>query len=146
MKIKITPNEFNPWSSLQDYEKKLISQHGKSGAIATFVGTMRDYNEGDSVEAMFLEHYPGMTENYLEKISQTALKRWDILDTLIIHRVGEIQPAETIVLVAAWAGHRTPAFEACRFLIEELKFKAPFWKRETLSNDKGERWVEKNTH
>ena len=146
MEIKITPNEFNPWSSLQDYEKTLVAQHGKSGAVTTFVGTMRDYNEGDSVEAMFLEHYSGMTENYLQKISETALKRWDILDTLIIHRVGEIQPAETIVLVAAWAGHRTPAFDACRFLIEELKFKAPFWKRETLSNDSGERWVEKNTH
>ena len=146
MEIKITPNEFNPWSSLQDYEKKLVAQHGKSGAVATFVGTMRDYNEGDSVEAMFLEHYPGMTANYLKNISETALKRWDILDTFIIHRVGEIQPAETIVLVAAWAGHRTPAFEACRFLIEELKFKAPFWKRETLTNDNGERWVEKNTN
>jgi molybdopterin synthase catalytic subunit len=144
MTIEITPNQFNPWSSLQAYEKNL--QHGKSGAVATFVGTMRDYNDGDSIEAMFLEHYPGMTENYLQKISETALQRWDILDTFIIHRVGEIQPGETIVLVAVWAGHRAPAFEACRFLIEELKFKAPFWKRETLSNDNGERWVEKNTN
>jgi molybdopterin synthase catalytic subunit len=145
MEIKITPNEFNPWSSLQAYEKNLIAQYGKSGAVTTFIGTMRDYNDGNSVESMFLEHYSGMTENYLQKISETALQRWDILDTFIIHRIGEIQPGETIVLVAVWAGHRAPAFEACRFLIEELKFKAPFWKRETLSNNDGVRWVEENT-
>ena len=146
MSIEITSKEFNPWNSLQAYEKNLVALHGKSGAVATFVGTMRDYNDGDSVQAMFLEHYPDMTEKYLQKISDTALKRWDILDTFIIHRVGEILPGETIVLVAVWAGHRAPAFEACRFLIEELKFKAPFWKRETLSNDNGVRWVEKNTN
>jgi len=147
MKIEITLNQFNPWSSLQAYEKNLVAQHGKSGAIATFVGTMRDYNDGDNVEAMFLEHYPGMTEKYLQQISEIAVQRWEILDSLIIHRVGTIQqPGETIVLVAAWAGHRAPAFEACRFLIEELKFKAPFWKRETLSNNQGARWVATNTN
>jgi len=143
VKIEITVNAFNAWKSLQNYEQTLIKQHGKYGAVATFVGTMRDYNEGESVQYMFLEHYPKMTEKYLQKISEDALKKWDILDTLIIHRVGTIQPAETIVLIAAWAGHRTPAFEACRYLIEELKHRAPFWKREVLEN--GERWVEKNT-
>jgi len=143
MKVQITDSAFNAWASLQNYEQTLLKQRGKFGAVATFVGTMRDYNEGNNVKSMFLEHYPKMTENYLHKISEEALKQWEILDTLIIHRVGIIQPAETIVLVAAWAGHRAPAFEACRYLIEELKHRAPFWKREVLEN--GERWVEKNT-
>ncbi|OAD22628.1 molybdopterin synthase, large subunit [Candidatus Thiomargarita nelsonii] len=97
---------------------------------------------GETVQSMFLEHYPGMTEKYLHSISETALQRWSLLDALIIHRVGEMQPGDTIVLVAAWAGHRAPAFEACRFLIEQLKSRAPFWKRESL--DEGIRWVEKN--
>jgi molybdopterin synthase catalytic subunit len=139
MRVEVTLNEFNPWASLQAYEETLVAQHGKCGAVATFVGTMRDYNEGDSVQAMFLEHYPGMTEKYLRTICETALQQWDILDTLIIHRVGKMQPGDTIVLVAAWAGHRAPAFEACRFLIEELKSGAPFWKRESLVS--GVRWV-----
>jgi molybdopterin synthase catalytic subunit len=142
MKIDVISQTFNPWECLAAYEKTLIAQ-GKCGAVATFVGTMRDYNEGDNVSTMFLEHYPGMTEKYLSELSEIARQRWDILDTLIIHRVGEIQPGNTIVLVAAWAGHRTPAFEACRFLIEKLKSHAPFWKKETLND--GKRWVEKNT-
>jgi len=143
MKVEIIAQEFNPWHCLQIYEEILKNQQGQYGAIATFIGTMRDYNEGDNVQSMFLEHYPGMTESYLRKISIEAQQRWDLLETLIIHRVGEIQPGETIVLVAAWAGHRAPAFMACRYLIEELKHRAPFWKRETLDN--GVRWVEKNT-
>jgi molybdopterin synthase catalytic subunit len=138
MKVEITSKIFDPWEELQAYEKTLIAQ-GKYGAVATFVGTMRDYNEGDMVQAMFLEHYPGMTEKYLQTLSETALQRWDILETLIIHRIGEIKPGETIVLVAAWAGHRAPAFESCRFLIDELKSRAPFWKQETLSE--GVRWL-----
>ncbi len=139
MKIDITSNKFNPWIQLQTFEKNIIALHGKCGAVATFVGTMRD--EGNTVQTMFLEHYPGMTEKYLQTFSETALQRWDILDTLIIHRVGEIQPGETIVLVAAWAKHRDSAFEACRFLIDTLKSRAPFWKRETLND--GIKWVEK---
>jgi len=141
MKVEVISKAFEPWESLQAYEKTL-TMAGKWGAVTTFVGTMRDYNEGDTVQAMFLEHYPGMTEKYLQNISETALQRWDILDTLIIHRVGAIQPADTIVLVATWAGHRAPAFEASRFLIEELKSHAPFWKHETLNE--GTRWVTKN--
>lgn len=143
MKVVVTTEVFNPWTELQTHETTLIAQRGQWGAVATFVGTMRDFNEGDTVHAMFLEHYPGMTEKYLDSLSQTALQRWDILDTLVIHRVGNITPSDTIVLVAAWASHRAAAFEACRFLIEELKTKAPFWKKEVLAN--GERWVEKNT-
>ncbi len=143
MKVVVTPDEFNAWTELQAYETTLTAQRGQWGAVSTFIGTMRNFNEGDAVNAMFLEHYPGMTEKYLQALSQTALQRWEILDTLVIHRVGHIQPSDTIVLVAAWASHRASAFEACRFLIEELKTKAPFWKKEILIE--GERWVEKNT-
>jgi molybdopterin synthase catalytic subunit len=103
---------------------------------------MRDFNEGDGVSGMLLEHYPGMTDSHLSKISQEAIDRWDILDTLILHRVGVIMPNDPIVLVAAWSAHRVEAFEAARFLIEELKSRAPFWKKEQLDN--GERWVAKN--
>ena len=108
-----------------------------------FVGSMRDFNEGGSVSGMFLEHYPGMTESYLEKISQQAVQRWDLNDSLIIHRVGELCPGEPIVLVAVWSAHRKEAFEASRWLMEELKSKAPFWKKERL--EEGGRWVEHNT-
>ncbi len=92
---------------------------------------------------MLLEHYPGMTDRHLEKISQEAAERWDIIDTLIIHRVGLMMPNDPIVLVAAWSAHRGESFQAARYLIEELKSRAPFWKKEQL--EAGERWVEHNT-
>jgi molybdopterin synthase catalytic subunit len=103
---------------------------------------MRDFNQGQPVAAMTLEHYPGMTEGYLEKISAEARQRWPLLDTLVIHRVGPLTPAEPIVLVAAWSAHRADAFAACRYLIDELKTRAPFWKLEQLPDR--ERWVENN--
>ena len=139
MKIEIVSAAFNPWEQLQAYEQTLTIPRNKWGAVANFVGTMRDYNAGDTVKSMLLEYYPGMTEKYLQTISEQALSQWDILDTLIIHRVGQVQPSDTLVLVAAWAGHRAPALDACRFLIEELKSRAPFWKKETL--EQGSRWV-----
>ncbi len=138
MKVELTSHIFHPWTRIHAFEEdELRALKGKYGAVSTFVGTMR--NEGDTVDTLFLEHYPGMTEKTLYSFSETAAQRWNILDTLIIHRVGEIQAGETIVLVAAWAAHRAPAFEACRFLIETLKSQAPFWKRETLKD--GVRWV-----
>lgn len=143
MKIEIVSATFNPWEQLQAYEQTLTIPRNKWGAVANFVGTMRDYNVGDTVKSMLLEYYPGMTEKYLQTISERALTQWDILDTLIIHRVGQVQPGDTLVLVAVWAGHRAPALEACRFLIEELKSRAPFWKKETLAQ--GSRWVENHT-
>ncbi|MCP4701676.1 MAG: molybdenum cofactor biosynthesis protein MoaE [Gammaproteobacteria bacterium] len=143
MKVEIISEAFNPWAVLQTHEQELLARRNKCGAAAVFVGAMRDYNEGDTVQAMFLEHYPGMTDKYLRKISEEASERWELLDTLIVHRVGDMLPGDNIVLVAAWAGHRAPAFDACRFLIEELKSRAPFWKREIL--EEGTRWVEKNT-
>jgi molybdopterin synthase catalytic subunit len=145
MTIKITQDIFNAWESLAAYEKTNIPMD-KSGAVTTFIGRMRDNNIGDNVQKMFLEYYPQMTEKYLEKISQEAKKRWNIIDSLIVHRVGNILPSETIVLVAVWSGHRKEAFTACKFLIEELKHNAPFWKKELLNNlDDNYRWVAENT-
>jgi len=141
--IEIVETAFNPWQYLQNVEQQLLAQRGSWGAVATFTGTMRDFNEGDNVQGMFLEHYPGMTERYLQNICTAALEQWDILDTLIVHRVGNMLPGDTIVLTAVWAAHRAPAFAACRYLIEELKYNAPFWKNETLSE--GKRWVTRNT-
>ena len=93
---------------------------------------------------MTLEHYPGMTEKHLAAILDEARGRYALIDALIVHRVGRILPTDPIVLTAAWSAHRKDAFEACRFLMEALKSRAPFWKKETLA-DGGERWVEKNT-
>ena len=117
---------------------------GAFGATASFVGTMRDFNEGDDVRAMTLEHYPGMTERELEGVLAEATGRWELVDALIVHRVGDILPGEPIVLTVAWSAHRAAAFDACRFLMEALKSRAPFWKKETLK-DSSTRWVERNT-
>ena len=144
MKISIVEQAFDPWQSISDYHKTLSRHTAKYGATAVFVGTMRDLNEENTIAAMFLEHYPGMTEKYLEKISRHASDKFHLLESLIIHRVGHIKPDETIVLVAVWSGHRKQAFEACREIMEELKSKAPFWKKETLISGK-EHWVEHNT-
>lgn len=143
--VKLFSEPFDPYAELTAYEAKLIKQHGvgQYGATASFVGSMRDFNEGDNVSAMFLEHYPGMTEKALENICAQAMQDFPILDCLALHRVGDIKPNDSIVLVAAWSAHRGAAFDACRFLIEKLKSDAPFWKKETLNESA--RWVEKNT-
>ncbi len=142
MRIEVRDNLFDPFAEVSRYQQQHLPA-GKYGATAVFVGSMRDFNQGDAVQQMTLEHYPGMTENYLRKIGEEAASRWDIIDSLIIHRVGEIRPDEPIVVVAVWSAHRGDAFEASRYLMEELKARAPFWKKETLHN--GSRWVEKNT-
>jgi molybdopterin synthase catalytic subunit len=113
------------------------------GAVASFLGCVRDMNDGDAVGLMYLEHYPGMTERELEKIAAEARGRWDVFDTLIIHRVGELQPLDQIVFVAVTSAHRGEAFAACEFIMDFLKTKAPFWKRE--ATPQGERWVEART-
>lgn len=128
---------FDPWQELAHIESGLVK--GAHGACASFVGTMRDFNVGDHVHSMSLEHYPEMTQQFLDKICAEATSRWDLIDCLIVHRYGEIKPGEPIVLTAAWSAHRAEAFDACRYLIEELKARAPFWKKETI--DTGERWV-----
>ena len=146
MTVEITVAPLNPWGEIQRYEQESIAAKyaGKVGAVATFVGTMRDFNEGDDVTGMELEHYPGMTERHLEQIAEEAATKWDLLDTLIYHRVGKLVPGDPIVLVAVWSSHRKEAFEACRWLMEELKSKAPFWKKELMESGDS-RWVEKNT-
>ena len=112
----------------------------KVGAVASFIGVVRDLNEGDHVAEMTLEHYPGMTEKALEKIVAEARSRWDFYDALVVHRVGILKPGDQIVLVMVTGAHRGEAFEACEFLMDYLKTRAPFWKKERTAD--GARWVE----
>jgi molybdopterin synthase catalytic subunit len=112
----------------------------KVGAVASFIGVVRDVNEGDRVAEMTLEHYPGMTEKALEKMVDEARSRWDIYDALVIHRVGTLKPGDQIVLVVVTGAHRGEAFQACEFLMDYLKTRAPFWKKERTPA--GARWVE----
>lgn len=142
MTIAILTEPFSPWQMLADHESG--TRAGSVGACASFVGTMRDFNEGDDVIGMTLEHYEGMTEKQLHAIVERAGEKWSLLDTLIVHRVGEIRPGEPIVLTAVWSAHRADAFEACRYLMESLKSEATFWKKEHLKDDT-ERWVAGNT-
>jgi len=142
MLIEIKTSSFNPWDEIKLYQKKM-DMEGQYGATASFVGTMRDFNEDKHVQSMTLEHYPGMTEKHLEKICTDAKQKWDLLDTLVIHRVGDIEIADPIVLVCVWSAHRAEAFDACRFIMEYLKSKAPFWKQELTAA--GKRWVDKST-
>jgi molybdopterin synthase catalytic subunit len=128
---------------LHRHQKQTFANRGEYGASASFIGTMRDFNDGEPVHTMMLEHYPGMTEKHLERILAEAKRRWNILDALIVHRVGELQRGDPIVLVATWSAHRDAAFAACRYLIEELKTRAPFWKKEQRPT--AARWVEHNT-
>jgi molybdopterin synthase catalytic subunit len=110
------------------------------GAVVSFVGTVRDMNEGASVAEMELEHYPGMTEQALERILVQAGERWPLYASTVIHRVGPLKPTEQIVLVACTAAHRGEAFAACEFIIDYLKTEAPFWKKEQTPD--GARWVD----
>lgn len=110
------------------------------GALVSFVGQVRDLNGGDVINTLTLEHYPEMTQKALEAIELAAKTRWDVIDTLIIHRVGTLKPLDQIVLVAVTSAHRGEAFKACEFIMDYLKTSAPFWKKETTNQ--GERWVE----
>ena len=120
-------------------------RHGnpKIGGIASFVGVVRDLNDGADVAEMTLEHYPGMTEKALEKIVDDAKARWDIHDALVVHRVGTLKPGDQIVLVVVASAHRGEAFQACEFLMDYLKTRAPFWKKE--KTPEGGRWVDART-
>jgi molybdopterin synthase catalytic subunit len=110
------------------------------GALASFVGLVRDRNDGARVSGMTLEHYPGMTEKALEDICAQAMSKWDLIDTLVIHRIGTLEPGDRIVLVGVTSAHRGEAFAACEFIMDYLKTRAPFWKRE--ETPQGARWVE----
>ncbi len=119
---------------------RLRADKPQIGAVAIFIGVARDRNEGAAVTGLLLEHYPGMTERALRDIGAQARQRWDVIDVLIVHRIGELKPLDQIVLVAVAGAHRGEAFAACEFVIDYLKTEAPFWKRE-LTNQ-GVRWVE----
>ena len=110
------------------------------GAAAAFVGIVRDLNEGDRVARMTLEHYPGMTERSIEAIIDEAKGRWQVLDALVIHRIGTLNPTDQIVLVIVTSEHRGDAFAACEFIMDYLKTRAPFWKKE--ETPQGARWVD----
>ena len=119
---------------------QLRAGKARIGAVAAFIGIVRDMNDGDDVRTLTLEHYPGMTEKALERIVDEARQRWDIADTLVIHRVGRLEPTDQIVLVIVTSAHRGEAFAACQFVMDYLKTRAPFWKKEATPG--GERWVE----
>ena len=142
MNIELREQAFEPYAELTAYQEAMDGS-GRYGATACFVGSMRDFNDGERIEGMILEYYPGMTEKQLREICDKAFQRWALLDALVIHRVGRIGIGEPIVLVAVWSAHRGDAFDACRFIMENLKHTAPFWKKEKLHDR--ERWVEKNT-
>ena len=110
------------------------------GAVAAFIGTVRDRNDGQAVSAMELEHYPGMTERAIEAMIDEAMRRFDLRAARVIHRVGPLLPLDQIVMVAVTSGHRGQAFEACEFLMDYLKTQAPFWKKETTPA--GAHWVD----
>ncbi len=117
----------------------LRQQRQDIGGTVIFVGTVRELSDGAQVSTMTLEHYPGMTEKALADIDDEAHRRWPLLDTLIIHRFGRLAPGDDVVLVIATSSHREAAFEACHFLIDWLKTKAPFWKLE--GGPAGDNWV-----
>lgn len=135
--IKVQHEDFD----LSTEVANLRHGHKDVGAVVSFVGTVRDINEGDAIAALELEHYPGMTEQALEKIRLQAHDKWQLESSLIIHRVGEMQPTDQIVLVAVASRHRENAFYAAHFIMDYLKTLAPFWKKETLPNGE-QRWVD----
>jgi molybdopterin synthase catalytic subunit len=134
--IRVQGDDFDPGYEL---EQLRLQNHGRAGALVSFTGLVRDLNDGEKITQMVLEHYPGMTEKVLAELEREAQARWELTATLIIHRVGPLLPDDRIVLVAVASAHRQQAFRACEFLIDTLKTRAPFWKKETTSG--GERWV-----
>lgn len=136
MTVRVQTDDFDIGAEIATLRKG----NAKIGAIASFIGLVRDNNEGDRVSAMTLEHYPGMTEKALEEIVSQARSRWDVYDALVVHRVGQLMPLEQIVLVVVTSAHRGEAFAACEFLMDYLKTLAPFWKKENTA--RGERWVD----
>jgi molybdopterin synthase catalytic subunit len=134
--IRVQREDFDPGREIA----ALTQGRSDIGGVTSFIGLVRDMAGGEKIAAMTLEHYPGMTERQLEAIEAQARKRWPLDAVLIIHRYGELKPGERIVLVATASSHRDAAFDACRFLIDWLKTKAPFWKQEATAS--GARWVE----
>jgi molybdopterin synthase catalytic subunit len=136
MTVRVQHEDFDVGAEIA----RLRAGNPKIGAVASFVGVVRDLNEGADVATMALEHYPGMTEKALDAIVEQAQARWDLYDVLVIHRVGELRPTDQIVLVVVTSAHRGEAFAACEFVMDYLKTRAPFWKKETTPA--GTRWVD----
>lgn len=136
MKILVSETDFDPGAEIA----ALHANQPKVGAVASFVGLVRDLNEGDAVSTLTLEHYPAMTEKSLQGIVEEAMQRWSLLDVTVIHRVGKLLPLDRIVFVGVASMHRGEAFAACAFIMDYLKTRAPFWKKE--ATPEGERWVE----
>ena len=136
MPVRVQEGAFDVGAELAE----LTAGDPRVGAVASFVGLVRDRNDGDNVAGMTLEHYPGMTEKALDQIVVAAKARWDLYEVLVIHRVGALMPTDQIVFVAVSSAHRAEAFSACEFVMDYLKTQAPFWKREETPS--GARWVD----
>lgn len=135
--IRVQQADFDPGLELEQLRKRCA---GRAGAVASFTGLVRDRNDGTTVSRLTLEHYPGMTEKVLKDIATHAMTQWELVDAVIIHRVGPLAPNDRIVFVAAACAHRNNAFRACEYMIDVLKTEAPFWKQEETPH--GRRWVE----
>lgn len=142
MTSRVSEHPVDPWQLIAEHQAE-HAQHGQFGATASFIGTMRDFSDRQNLSKMTLEHYPAMTGHYLQKLEQEARDQWPLQDCLIVHRVGDIYPGDAIVVIACWSAHRRAALDACNWLIEELKYRAPFWKQEF--SPEGAHWVEENT-
>ncbi len=136
MKISVQLEDFDTGREMA----AVRAANPKVGAVASFVGVVRDVNDGSGVATLTLEHYPGMTEKALSGIVEQARGRWEVLDCTVIHRYGRLEPTDQIVLVVVASGHRGDAFAACEFIMDFLKTQAPFWKKE--ETPEGARWVE----
>lgn len=136
MAVRVQTEDFDAGFEI----RQMSNVRNDIGAVVSFVGLVRDLNDGDAVSQLTLEHYPGMTEKSLNAIVTQAKARWHVTDALIIHRVGTLQPGDQIVLVVATSAHRGDAFAACEFMMDYLKTEAPFWKKE--ATPQGEHWVE----
>ncbi len=134
--IRVQTQDFDPGAELESLRNH---SKGQTGAVVCFIGLVRDLNEGEVVRQLTLEHYPGMTEKALSEIERKACSLWNLIDTVIIHRVGPLSPNDRIVFVAATSAHRKDAFQACEYMIDTLKTDAPFWKKETTPE--GMRWL-----
>ncbi|WP_318443813.1 molybdopterin synthase catalytic subunit MoaE [Photobacterium leiognathi] len=130
--------QFDDFSVADEYVK--LSEGTEAGAVVTFIGKVRDFNQGDTVTGLSLEHYPGMTEKSLQEIVDQANQRWPLLKTRVIHRVGDLALGDQIVFVGVTSAHRGAAFEACEFIMDYLKTRAPFWKKEQTPEQS--RWVD----
>lgn len=139
----LTSEPLEPYKALEKYDQRLRSSCSSIGASAYFIGNMRDVNDSKTIKSMLLEHYPGMTEKELNRVARKAKSKWDLVDVLLLHRVGRVYPNDTIVVIGVWSTHRADAFEACRYIMEVLKSDVPIWKKEQRID--GEHWVSKNT-